>query len=233
MTCPLLILRPEPGNVVTCARAQALGLEVLGFPLFETRAVDWDAPEPTDYVGVMLTSANAARLAGPCLNRYTHLPLFAVGEATADAAKIAGFISVVSGEGDVSFLLAKIATLGLHKILHLAGEEYRDVATPGVEVDRRTVYAAEPSAADPALADALARSPVALLHSPRAATRFAALVDQLCADRSQIKIAAISANAAACAGDGWQKVVIAPVPRDEALINLAATLSKTSKAETL
>ncbi len=233
MTRPLLVLRPEPGNAETCARAQALGLEAFGHPLFETRAVDWDAPAPTDYVGVMLTSANAARLAGPNLARFVHLPLFAVGEATADAARAAGFISVVSGEGDVTFLLAKIATLGLHKILHLAGEEYRDVPALGIEVDRRTVYAAEPVEPGAAFSDALDRGAVALLHSPRAATRFAALVDQLEADRSRIKIAAISANAAERAGVGWQEVAIAPVPRDDALVSLAATLSNSSKTDDL
>jgi uroporphyrinogen-III synthase len=229
MTRPLLILRPEPGNAATCARARALGLEAHGYPLFETRAVEWDVPDPADYVGVMLTSANAARLAGPSLSRYIHLPLFAVGEATADAARAAGFISVVSGEGDVTFLLAKIATLGLHKILHLAGEEYRDVPTLGVEVDRRTVYAAEPVEPDVVFARAIERHPVALLHSPRAAARFAEVTQQFGADRSQIKIAAISANAADAAGAGWEEVAIAPVPRDEALLGLAATLSKTSK----
>jgi uroporphyrinogen-III synthase len=233
MTRPLLILRPEPGNAATCARAQALGLEALGHPLFETRAVDWAAPEPADYVGVMLTSTNAARLAGPDLSRYTHLPLFAVGEATADAARDAGFISIVSGEGDVSFLLAKIATLGLHKILHLAGEEYRDVPTLGVEVDRRTVYAAEPVKPSAAFAEVLDRGAVALLHSPRAAARFASLVDQLGADRNHIKIAAISSNAAACAGAGWEEVAVAPVPRDEALVGLAATLCTISKTDIL
>jgi uroporphyrinogen-III synthase len=61
---------------------------------------------------------------------------------------------------------------------------------------------------------------VALIHSPRAARRFAELVT----DRSSIAIAAISPAAAEGIGSGWKSVAIADQPSDEALLALAATL---------
>jgi uroporphyrinogen-III synthase len=61
---------------------------------------------------------------------------------------------------------------------------------------------------------------LALLHSPRAAVLFAGLAG----DKSRIRIAAISAKTARAAGEGWQSVAVAPRPRDQALLELAAEL---------
>jgi uroporphyrinogen-III synthase len=80
---PLLILRPEPGNSATRAAAQALGLDVLSYPLFEVRPLDWDAPDAAAYTGLLLTSANAVRMAGENLAQYADVPVFAVGSAAA------------------------------------------------------------------------------------------------------------------------------------------------------
>ena len=91
MNKALIIVRPEPGNAASCESARARGLEVHSFPLFKTASVAWDAPDPARYVGVIMTSANAARLAGPDLQNFIHLPLFAVGDVTGDAARAAGF----------------------------------------------------------------------------------------------------------------------------------------------
>jgi uroporphyrinogen-III synthase len=61
---------------------------------------------------------------------------------------------------------------------------------------------------------------LALLHSPRAAALFAGLAG----DRSRIRVAAISLRTARAAGEGWQSVAVAPRPRDQALLELAAEL---------
>jgi uroporphyrinogen-III synthase len=224
MSHPLIIVRPEPGNAATSANARERGLEVHSFPLFETAAVSWDAPDPGRYVGVIMTSANAARLAGPDLQRYVHLPLYAVGDVTGDAAREAGFVSIVSGDGDVERLLGKIATLGLHRILHLAGADYHEFAPHGVEVERCTVYASNPTTPSPELITALKIGGVAMLHSARAARQFAEIIDAHAVDRSAIALAAISKNAAEAAGTGWRIVKIAVRPRDASLLDMAVTL---------
>ena len=49
----LLVLRPQPGADTTAARARALGFEPVIAPLFEVRAVPWDAPDPAAYDAVL------------------------------------------------------------------------------------------------------------------------------------------------------------------------------------
>ncbi len=63
---------------------------------------------------------------------------------------------------------------------------------------------------------------VALIHSTRAAKRFAELADRI--DKSAIAIAAISPEAHAAAGEGWAAAEAAASPDDEALLALAERL---------
>lgn len=224
MNRPLIIVRPEPGNSATSAKAREHGLEVHSFPLFETVAIPWSPPDPARYVGVMMTSANAARLAGADLQRYVHLPLYAVGDVTGEAAREAGFLSIVSGDGDVERLLGKIATLGLHRLLHLAGADYHPFTPYGVEIEREIVYASNVITPAPALLDALKKGGVVMLHSPRAARQFAAIVERNGIDQSLLSLATISANSAEAAGVGWGNISIAQRPHDAALLATAMTL---------
>lgn len=224
MIRPLLVIRPEPGNSRTLARANAFELDARGIPLFEIRPVAWEAPDPAPYVGILLTSANALRLAGEKLSLYTHLPAFAVGGVTAELARAAGFESVVEGDSDVSRLMGKIATLGLHRILHISGAEIRPFNPFGVVIDRCIVYAAEPVDVPAQFHEAVAERPVALVHSPRAGARLAELIQGDA--RAHIALVAISTNAAEAAGEGWEEVAIAAEPRDEALLEAAAHLCR-------
>lgn len=215
MSRPLLILRPEPGAGATARRAEALGLATIRRPLFRIAARDWEAAEAD---AVMMTSANAARFGGPGLAPLLALPLYAVGEATGEAARGAGFTDVRCGPGDVAALIGTIARDGVERLLHLAGEDRTAFDPRGVSIAERIVYAAEPI--DVVLDDALARRPVVLLHSTRAARRFGALVD----DRAGLRIAAISAAVLAAAGGGWDSAAAAPTPDDDALLAVAARL---------
>lgn len=224
MTRPLVVLRPEPGNAATVARAGALGLEAQGVPLFATRPLAWTPPDPAPYVGVLLTSGNAVRFAGPELSRYRHLPAFAVGEATRKLAEEAGFSSVVAGDRDVSRLIARIATLGLQRLLHVCGADVKPFDAMGIVVDRCVVYTADPIAPGLEFETLLASQPVILVHSARAGERLAALVPD---DRRALaSLVAISADAASTAGTGWEMVAIAPEPRDEAILQEAMRLCR-------
>ena len=224
MIRPLLVVRPEPGNANTVARAGTFRLDARAVPLFAIRPVSWKAPDPTPYVGVLLTSASALRLAGPDLKRFTHLPAFAVGGVTASLARDAGFVSVVEGDSDVTRLVGKIATLGLHRLLHICGADVRPFDPYGIVIDRCSVYSADPVAPPVELAPVIAEGPVVLIHSPRAGARLAELVEP--AKRASVALVAISANAAEAAGSGWEEVAIASEPRDEALLNEAARLCR-------
>lgn len=226
MTPRVLILRPEPGASASADRARALGLQPIVAPLFALSACEWEGPDPASLDGILLTSANAARLAGPLLDRYLSLPCHAVGEATAAAARAAGFADVRAGSADGAAIVAAAGRDGAERLLHLCGRDH--IAVGGASVSRRIVYAAEPVAVLPMEArDALGEGAPALLHSPRAASLFAALFDAAGMDRSLTPIIAISPAAAAAAGDRWQSVGIAVQPKDEAVLALAVTLCKT------
>ena len=213
----VLILRPEPGNAATVAAVTAMGLEPVAVPLFEVVPVDWDAPDPAAFDSVAMTSANAARHGGAQLARYTHLPLIAVGEATAKAAKAVGFSDVTSGDGnagDLAVLFEEALS-----ILHLTGTDHRPI--PGdAKVTVVPVY--ETRALPPAVPPA---ADIALIHSPRAGARFAALVP----DRATTRIIAISPAAAAACGPGWAAVHIADAPREHAMLASLAQLCKADR----
>lgn len=222
MTGQIVILRPEPGASATAAKARILGLEPIIAPLFMVEALDWDAPPATDYDAVMMTSANAARLGGGQLAHYHRLPLFAVGSATAHAARAAGFSDVRSGTTDAPALVAEIAQTNIRRVLHLVGADHTPVTHTAVTISRRIVYAANPFEPAPQIP---ANTPI-LVHSARAGARLAACVAPT--QKRRHIVIAISAAAAHGLGTGWNDVQIAAHPNDDALLAHAAKLCKPS-----
>ena len=218
MTRPLLVLRPEPGASATVATARAMGLEAIATPLFVIRWLDWSLPEQ-QFEAVLFTSANAARHGGAKLSTLMGLPAYAVGAATAEAARKAGFDRVVTGDGDAQTILALAHRDGVRSILHLAGREHREVMLDDIRIDRRTVYASDAIQTLPEAARAVLPGAVALLHSPRAARLFASLVDP-----AGIAIAGISPAVLAAAGPGWHAAEAAKQPTDASLLAVAAKL---------
>jgi uroporphyrinogen-III synthase len=212
----VLVLRPQPGADETAARARGLGLDVMVAPMFSVRPLAWTPPDPAGFDAVMLTSASAARQASDGLAGFKALPCYAVGEATAAAAAEAGFADVRIGPDDGKGLLLMMADDEVRTVFHPCGQDHLALALPDVAITRMPVYAAEAADSLPVPAEGM----LALLHSPRAANLFAGLAG----DKSRIRIAAISARTARAAGDGWQEVVVAARPRDEALLELAAQL---------
>ncbi len=218
----MLILRPQPGADETARRARALGLEPVVAPLFTVEPLAWAMPAGR-FDAVLLTSANGARHGlTPGLAR---LPCYAVGEATAAAARAAGAGQVVAGPSDGAAAVSLMAEAGVTRALHLCGREHIALSHRGMIIDRTVVYAAHAASELPAQARrALEAGAVALLHSPRAAALFASLVQR----REGVRIAAISGATAEAAGPGWAAVHVAEAPRDQALLELAARLCKTA-----
>lgn len=211
----MLVLRPEPGASSTVERARALGFDAVAVPLFEIQPIDWEAPGPAEFDGLLLTSANAVRFGGQKLDQLRQLPVYAVGETTAAAAQGAGFNVAATGKEGVARLFDLIAP-GL-RLLHLCGVDRKEVAGAAHSITPVVAYRAKPIDA-PDLSSAAGS--VALIHSPRAGRRFTELVE----DRSSISIAAISPAAAEAVGGGWKLVASAEHPTDDALLALAARL---------
>ena len=215
----LLVLRPEPGATATVERARAMGLNATALPLFDVEPVEWKLPRAREFDALLLTSANAVRHGGDNLKRLRSLQVYAVGEATARAARDAGFDVTSVGDAGVDRLLQAIDRS--LKLLHLTGED-RVRAEGPQQITQIPVYRSR-ERADPG---EILQNCVALIHSPRASRRFAELVT----DRGGIAIAAISENAADAAGSGWLRVDAADTPTDEALLALAARLCNKSAA---
>ena len=206
----ILVVRPQPGADATAARLAALGHEAIVQPLLTTRAVPWDVPVHSPDA-VILSSAAAVRLAGQQADSLKALPAHAVGEATAAAARAAGWPDVAVGPGTMQALLDRLPG-GAY--LHLAGADLTHVTVPpSLSLSRVTVYET-PLLPLPALPDVDA----VLLHSPRTARQFAREWDRLGGRRAHVRLLAISQATLAAAGSGWGAARAAAEPREPALL---------------
>lgn len=219
----ILVLRPEPGASHTVRQARNAGLDAVAVPLFKIEPMAWDAPDPSDFDALLLTSANAVRHGGVQLQALRGLPVHAVGDATATAARDAVLSIASVGEAGVERLLGSIGRD--LRLLHLCGEDRRDPGQVAQTITAIAVYRAA-KIDKPDLG--ASKGDIALIHSPRAGARFAELVDRNV--KASIAIVAISAAAAQAAGEGWDAVEIASRPDDAALLALATRLCQKSAA---
>lgn len=213
------MLRPEPGATATTSAARTMGIDVVKLPLFEAEALDWAAPVPEEYDGLLVTSANAMRLGGGGLARFKALPVFAVGPATAESARNRGFEVQTEGHSGIESLLDQLPRP--MRLLHLAGRDRIDVPTGTHVIDVAEVYRVE---ARPLEGAERVQGAVVALHSARAAERFRTAADEAGLDRSTISLIALSAAVADQTGAGWEHLAIADQPTDAALLALARTL---------
>ncbi|WP_207774691.1 uroporphyrinogen-III synthase [Sphingosinicella sp. YJ22] len=223
MTPAVLILRPRPGADETADRARARGLEAVVAPLFSVRPLDWDAPSPDDFDAVLVTSANAPRHAGEGLAAFTHLPAYAVGDASAAAAREAGFATVRIGPSGGAAAVRLMEADGIRRAVHFTAPEPAELPRSDIAITQVPVYITLPGdrLPDEAIA-AVNAGAVVLLHSPRAAELFGDLIGER---RAISRIAAISDAAASAAGTGWADVAVASEPRDHALVDAAASIA--------
>lgn len=176
------ITRAEPGAAATAERVRQLGHRPLVAPLLEVRPTAQAAPDLADVGALAFTSANAARIFASLTERRD-LPVFAVGAATAKAAKAEGFPRVLSADGDVEALAAGIVgrageLRGL--VLHAAAAEPAGdlagaLAKAGVRSRTETIYETAPLKPDARELEAAFAADDVLLHSPRAARQLAVL----------------------------------------------------------
>lgn len=216
------ITRARPGADSTAARLTALGFTPVVAPLLVVRPL----PAEIDLAGVdalTFTSINAvAAFAASSPSRDR--PVFAVGDATARAAREAGFASVRSADGDLTALAALIRkeARGLTLMNPTAAKPAGDL-TALVDTAARVlsvpVYETiETGKRPPDAWDTV------LIHSPRAALALAAL-----GPTTEPRFAcAISAAAAApLSGLSFSEVRIAATPSEDALLG---TLGKPGPA---
>ena len=224
---PLFLIRPEPGWSVSAETARAMGLDVHGSPLFTIEPVAWDAPDSADFDGLLVGSANTFRHGGKQLAKLTKLPVHAVGEATADAARAAGFLIGRTGRGGLQNLLDELSKREL-RLLRLAGADRVTLRLPdGIRVETRTVYRAVPEGLAEEDRELLRGGGVVALHSGAAAERLGVEFDRHKLDRARVDLAVIGPRVAELAGEGWRSVSVADAPGDSELLALAEALCQT------
>jgi uroporphyrinogen-III synthase len=154
----ILVTRPHPDNEATSENLRARGHVVLLAPVLKFEPVAFLDESETSYGAVIVTSANAIRGVAPQLQDLglLELPLFAVGEHTAAAARDAGFAEVIAAGGDAAALRDKVMQGARDKrlkkkgtLLYLAGADLsRDLSgelgVEGFNVVTHTTYRMAP-----------------------------------------------------------------------------------------
>ena len=219
----LWVTRSSPFNLLTAQRLRAMGHGVVTMPLFDIRPLpagdDGTRPDL-----IAFTSVHGVRH-HPHQPEWSSVPVFAVGDATAAAARRFGYGHVHSANGnlrDLQALILRSAPTGSRLIHFCAREPAGDLAAylrcRGFEADRRNVYeaVARPLAELRGLLLDRPKVQGIVVHSPKAGQRAAELV----ADSGWL--GTVFCLSEACAQDfrGIARVVVkcAPRPTERALM---------------
>jgi uroporphyrinogen-III synthase len=237
----ILVTRPVPDNAATLAALKARGYDGLSAPMLRFEAVPLQDDPDASYGAVIVTSANALRAieGQPATERLLDLPLFAVGDKTAEAARGTGFTKVFSADGDAAALRDLIASKkGTAKrlkagdpLLYLAGADLaRDLAgelgARGFTVITQTTYRMAPIetlASDVAAALSAGEIAAVLHYSRRSARAFIEATRGAGVEITALGLpqCCLSDAVAAIVRDaGASQVLAAPTPDEQALLDL-------------
>lgn len=228
----VLVTRPLPDGAHTAATLRARGHDVLLVPLMQVRPVL--AVLSGKWAAVIVTSANAVRvLSAEQIAPLLALPLYAVGQRSAEVAHEVGFREVRSPNGDARDLARLLASRHANEgapYLYLAGEDRAAdieaaLAGHGIKVETVIVYRAMTLGFPPELFNAVERGEIdAVLHFSRrsaenylAGAKAAGLVEQALAPRQLCLSRQVVEPIAAA---GARNVAIASRPDEASLFEL-------------
>jgi uroporphyrinogen-III synthase len=232
-TCRILITRPREDAEPLAAELVRRGFSALVQPMLEIRTLDGPPLNLEGVQALLCTSANGVRATAARTTRRD-LPVLAVGDATARAARDAGFAHVESAGGDVEGL-ARLAAGRLDpaagRLLHaagtaVAGDLAGDLGRAGFTVERHVLYAAEPvtELGRDALQGLYAGTIDAVLFfSPRTGRSFVKVVQKAgLADRlgGVVALCLSEAVGTAVRTVDWQAIHVARQPDQAALLDL-------------
>lgn len=226
-----LVTRPKEDSLLLTAELERRGITVLAEPLLEIRIRTSVRLDLTGVQGYLATSANGVR-ALAANEAPRHLPLWAVGDATARAARDAGFASVESAHGDAATLTRLVAERvdpSAGALLHAAGTKVAGdisgaLGAEGYAIRREILYeAVTAQALSEATVTALKAGGVgmALFFSPRTARTFVTLaVAAGCQDCLQTVAACALSPAVAEALEplSWRQIMTAERPEQDSLL---------------
>ncbi|MHA3842403.1 uroporphyrinogen-III synthase [Sphingomonas aestuarii] len=178
------VTRSAPDNARTVKNLVALGHDALAAPVLDIRPLSIDVAGERP-AGLIFTSRNGVRHHSVSADRLD-IPVFTVGDKTADAASALGYRQVWSANGDVVALQRLILdTLPPSRIVHFCGQHSAGdlkgyLGRFGYRVERRPVYAARPVPLRWMLdiRQSLPTIDGIVVHSPRGAERIARLINR-------------------------------------------------------
>ncbi|BBK34599.1 uroporphyrinogen-III synthase [Stella humosa] len=235
----VLLTRPEAESRALAAELAAAGILSVVAPVLRIEPVPEaaaDLQQGLDGARALLFTSAQAVAAFARLSARRDLPVFAVGPATAAAARDAGFAAVEGADGDgaaLALLVAARLEPGAEPLVHPAGADVAGdlpgaLEKAGFQLRRVVLYKAEAVDGLPAAArDALRAGTLdgVLLFSPRTAARFAELVTSagLAGSPSDIRLPVaycLSPAVAAAATLPWRAVRVADEANQPSLLRL-------------
>lgn len=207
-----------------------MGFEAVVASLLKVRAIGGGEIDLAGVGAVAFTSANGAR-AFASRSAERRLPVFAVGEGTAEAARVAGFGEVTSINGDVAGLAAGIsAARGAFTgvVLHPgAAEPAGDLASAlllsGVAARALALYDTVAADLPAEVVGDLPRIGAVMVHSPKAARALAGILKA--SPAPHLRVFCLSgAVAEPLKALPLAQLTAAPLPSEAALLSLLMDL---------
>lgn len=229
----LIVTRPREEAEDLARQLQDLGHRVLIEPMLTIQPITDANLDLGDAAALLLTSANGVRALAGCTARRD-LAVLAVGEATAAAARHAGFVDVATAGGDVVALAALVRQRlapddGV--LVHVAGSAVAgdlagDLGADGYKLRRAVLYDAATTERLSAASRAALRAGQidgVLFFSARSAATFVKLLLQdglgeVCRGVDLYGLSAAVGEAAAKVP--WRRQIIAAMPRQDDLLAL-------------
>ena len=219
-----IVTRPLPGGGETATLASGQGMLAVPMPLQDFEPITWDMPDG-DFDALLIGSATVFRFPAPGLEKSVDLPVHAVGQKTAMMAKASGFSVASVGKGGLQAVLDSLPTEKPIRLLRVGGEERVSLEPPAhVEITERVAYRLVEVGLTEGQAKLLRQPACVALHSAAAARIFRKHCKIFGVDIANISIVALGPRIAKAAGGGWEQVLSAAEPTDDALLALAKPL---------
>jgi len=240
----ILVTRPEPDLGKSTIRLRALNLDAVTYPLMRRVTLAPQLPAAAGFGGIAISSANALRSLDElgAVPAYRNLPVFTVGDGSAEEARYLGFADVRSASGAFADLVSLIAAARLRAPVfypsgtRLSGDLEAALATHDVAVETVPVYEMRDVAEMPqAMLDEIetGRIDAGLFYSRRTAEIFVGLAAGRIGGGGKENFAALCISAKAAqplAAAGFKRVLVAEHPDEEAMMHLTLAFARAQNA---
>jgi uroporphyrinogen-III synthase len=236
----ILVTRPHPDAERTAAGLAALGLAPVVAPMLEARFTGAALPDASPFAAVAFTSGNGVRALAAHADgeRFSALPVYAVGEHTANEARAVGFTRVLAASGTLDDLCTTIVAnrpagpLFYPAPRHQSGDLAGRLAAQGIKVEHRILYEMHAATAlPPGLSERLGDGSIigASFYSRRTAEIFASLLSgsEHAEIRGNLHCLCLSENVAQPLIEAhFPRIGLADAPSHEAMMTLALAFAQ-------